>query len=364
MVEASAAPHIRGRCPATSLTDSPSHGCWPSAVILQKRRDEPRENMNNFIRPPVLYPSTVVFVDDNDGYLDALRRFFPDPATNLFFTRPQTALAFIRQHARENSLEFAPASACVSETGFERYVESSAERDVLARGSRFAEVAAVVVDFDMPGMNGVEFLSSISNLRCAKVLLTGVADETVAVKAFNAGIVDLYLRKTDIDSANRLSNFLKDAKNRHCLEAGWLALGESGVTYCDPRTRKVIDELVATHGIVEYYWRPEQDAILMFDRAGSPSVFVAWAENDWISQGEIVADEDGPAELLKQMAVREVMPVFWPNLAYRSGVRFRTLTPQPVPDWDDVFYCWTPIDAADLGLDLVTFAQWRNERNR
>lgn len=154
--------------------------------------------MNNFIRPPVLYPSTVVFVDDNDGYLDALRRFFPDPATNLFFTRPQTALAFIRQHARENSLEFAPASACVSETGFERYVESSAERDVLARSSRFAEVAAVVVDFDMPGMNGVEFLSSISNLRCAKVLLTGVADETVAVKAFNAGIVDLYLRKTDI----------------------------------------------------------------------------------------------------------------------------------------------------------------------
>jgi CheY-like chemotaxis protein len=341
-----------------------SSGGWPAAAILRRRRDEPRENMNNFIRPPVLYPSTVVFVDDNDGYLDALRRFFPDITTNLFFTRPQTALAFIRQHARENSLEFAPASACVSETGFERYVESSAERDILARGARFSEVAAVVVDFDMPGMSGVEFLSAISNLRCAKVLLTGVADETVAVKAFNAGIVDLYLRKTDIDSANRLANFLKDAKNRHCSEGGWLALGDSGMTYCDPRTRKVIDELVAAHNIVEYYWRPEQDAILMFDRAGNPSVFVAWAENDWISQGEIVADEDGPADLLKQMAVREVMPVFWPNLAYRSGMNFRTLTPQPVPGWGDVFYCWSPIDSADVGMNLVTFAQWRNERNR
>jgi CheY-like chemotaxis protein len=311
-----------------------------------------------------MYPATVVFVDDNDSYLDALRRFFADVSTNLFFTRPQSALAFIRQHARENSLEFSPASACVSETGFERYVETSAERDILARDSRFEEVAAVVVDYDMPGMSGVELLSSISHLRCAKVLLTGVADETVAVKAFNAGIVDLYLRKTDVDSANRLVHFLKDAKSRHCSAGGWLALGENGVTYCDPRTKQVIDDVVAAEGIVEYYWRPEQNAILMFDRAGNPSVFVAWAENDWISQGEIVADESGPAELLRQMAVRQVMPLFWPYLAYRSGPNFRTLTPRNVPGWDDAFYCWTRIDAAEVGLDLLTFSQWRNERNR
>ena len=320
--------------------------------------------MNNFIRPPVSYPSTVVFVDDNDSYLDALRRFFPDVSTNLFFSRPQTALAFIRQHARENSLEFASASACLSETGFERFVETSAERDILARASRFSEVAAVVVDYDMPGMNGVDFLASISHLRCAKVLLTGVADETVAVKAFNARIVDLYLRKTEADSANRLTHFLRDAKARHCSEAGWLALGENGLTYCDPRTKKVIDDVVAAEGIVEYYWRPEQNAILMFDRAGNPSVFVAWAENDWISQGEIVADGSGPAELLRQMAVREVMPLFWPHLAYRADTPFKVLMPHKIPGWDDAFYCWTPIDAAEVGLDVATFSQWRKESAR
>ncbi|WGS52497.1 response regulator [Paraburkholderia sp. D15] len=315
--------------------------------------------MNNFIRPPVLHPATVVFVDDNDRYLDALRRFFPDTSTNLFFARPQTALAFIRQHARENSLEFASASACLSETGIERLVETSSERDILARASRFSEVAAVVVDYDMPGMSGVEFLSSISNLRCAKVLLTGVADEAVAVKAFNAGIVDLYLRKTDADSANRLVHFLNDAKNRHCSEGGWLALGDNGLTYCDPRTRKAIDEVVAAQGIVEYYWRPEQNAILMFDRAGQPSVFVAWAEHDWISQGEIVADESGPVELLRQMAVREAMPLFWPHLAYRGGQPFRALAPRKIPGWEDAFYGWSPIDRSEVGMDLVTYAQWR-----
>ncbi|MFM0077832.1 response regulator [Paraburkholderia sediminicola] len=318
--------------------------------------------MNNFIRPPVFYPTSVVFVDDSDSYLDALRRFFPDISTNLFFTRPQTALAFIRKHARENSLVFAPASAGLSEIGLERFVETSAERDVLARNTRFSEVAAVVVDYDMPGLSGVEFLSSISNLRCAKVLLTGVADETVAVKAFNAGIVDLYLRKTDADSANRLVHFLKDARNTHCSEAGWLGLGENGMTYCDPRTKKVIDVVVAAENIVEYYWRPEQNAILMFDRAGNPSVFLAWAENDWIAQAEIVADESGPADLLRRMAVRESMPVFWPHLAFRPGTNFKTVTPQTIPDWDDAFYGWTRIDSTDVGLNTLTFSQWRGDR--
>lgn len=319
------------------------------------------KNMNNFIRPPVFYPSTVVFVDDNDSYLDALRRFFPDISTNLFFARPQTALPFIRQHAREHSLAFSPASASLSETGLERYVESSAERDILTRDSRFGEVAAVVVDFDMPGMSGVDFLSSISHLRCSKVLLTGVADETVAVKAFNAGIVDLYLRKTDTESANRLVHFLKDARNRHSSESGWVGLGDNGMTYCDPRTRRVIDEVVAAEGIVEYYWRPEQDAILMFDRYGDPSVFVAWAENDWLSQGEIVADENGPAELLKKMAVREAMPLFWPHLAFRPDAQFRTLTPRAIPGWDDAFYCWSKIEAREVGLKPMTYAQWRSD---
>ncbi len=339
----------------------------PVTVTLCGGPTNHAKNMNKFIRPPVSYPTTVVFVDDNDNYLDALRRFFPDVSTNLFFSRPQAGLAFIRQHARENTLEFAPASACLSETGFDRFVETSPQRDVLARATRFSEVAAVVVDYDMPGVSGVEFLSSISNLHCAKILLTGVADETVAVKAFNAGIVDLYLRKTDADSANRLVHFLKDAKSRHCSEMGWLALGENGMTYCDPRTRKVLDEVVKDKGIVEYYWRPEQNAILMFDREGRGSVFVAWAEHDWISQGEIVADESGPAELLKQMAVREVMPLFWPHLAYRSGVEFRMLKPQPIPGWGDAFYCWSPIETPEVvqaGVRPLTYAQWRSDRAR
>jgi len=69
-------------------------------------------------------------------------------------------------------------------------------------------------------------------------------------------------------------------------------------------------------------------------------------------------------DLLKQLAVREVMPLFWPDLAYRAGMQFRTLTPCGIPGWDDGFYGWTRIEPGEVGLDLVTFARWRSEHNR
>jgi hypothetical protein len=64
----------------------------PVTVTLCGGPTNHAKNMNKFIRPPVSYPTTVVFVDDNDNYLDALRRFFPDVSTNLFFSRPQAGL--------------------------------------------------------------------------------------------------------------------------------------------------------------------------------------------------------------------------------------------------------------------------------
>ncbi|MDE1179419.1 response regulator [Paraburkholderia sp.] len=302
--------------------------------------------MNNFMRPPVYYPAAVVFVDDSDSYLGALRRYFPDMSADLFFTRPQHALAFIREHVRERTA---------------RSVESLAERDILARHARFSEVAAIVVDYDMPEMSGVEFLSSIPNLQCAKVLLTGVADERIAMQAFNAGIVDLYLRKSDLDSASRLTHFLKEAIGWHCSQNG-LGSVEKAVTYSDPRTRNVIDTLIATENIVEYYWRPKQNAVLMFDRAGKPSVFVAWRADDWAFHAETVTANGGSAELRNVMDRREAMPVFWPHETFQPDAEFRALTPRAIPDFDGAYYCWMPLDPAQLDVSPLSFADWRKDQ--
>ena len=62
------------------------------------------------------------------------------------------------------------------------------------------------MDIRMPEVDGIEFLASIRGVACTKILLTGAAGETEAVDAFNAGLIDFYLKKTDAGMTRKLAS--------------------------------------------------------------------------------------------------------------------------------------------------------------
>lgn len=313
--------------------------------------------MHSFTRQPVLYPVSVMFLDDSSDFLHALRGAFPDERLNRFFTQPQAALDFLSlrdagmPHERDADADYFDV---------ERKGGNAIGRDALSDPTRFDQVAAVVVDYEMPEADGIQFLSSIRDAGCARILLTGVAGDHEAVDAFNAGLIDFYLKKTDVDMPRKLATVLEGAKRRHCATKGHISLHGAGSTYRDPRVAKLIDEVARREDIVEYYWRPEQDAVLMFDSAGAPSVFLAWNDEDWSFQCDIVTDEGGPAELRRGMQARSAMPLFWPYQAYRPDLTdIRCVVPLPVPGWSGTFYSWSRLDEAAIEGELLTFARWR-----
>jgi CheY-like chemotaxis protein len=316
--------------------------------------------MSSFVRQPVLYPVTSVFLDDSADFLHALRGIFPDPHLNPSFTSARDALRFIL--ARSDRI--APGRLSGADySEFEKKGGSALGRDVLMDDVRFEEIAAVVVDYEMPEVNGVEFLASIRSIPCTKILLTGTADEVEAVSAFNAGLIDFYLKKTDPGMTRKLAGAIKDAKAKHCAQRGYISVHDVGSTYCDPRTTAVLNEVVAREGIAEYYWRPEQDVLLMFDADGNPGIFLAWADSDWRFQCGVLTDEGGASALRKEMEARRLMPVFWPSQTYRAGLTdLRFETPLPIPDWPGAFYCWSRIDPRELETAVQTCAQWRQGR--
>ncbi|TKC91110.1 response regulator [Trinickia terrae] len=316
--------------------------------------------MTFFVRQPVFYPVSVVFLDDNPDFLNALRGLFPDGRTNRFFTKPQAALSFMSARHHEQ-LRRMPS---LGFSDFEQNGTTAIGQDVLIDDSRFEEVAAIVVDYEMPEMNGIEFLSSINNVACTKILLTGIAGDSEAVDAFNSGLIDFYLKKSDPRMAEKLAAYLADAQTKHCVARGHISLHSVGATYCDPTTVAVLNEIVTRERIAEYYWRPEQNAILMFDFAGNPSIFLAWGNADWLFQCDIVTDEGGPATLRQEMEARRIMPLFWPLQAYRHGMtNMRSASPIPIPGRSDAFYSWTRLDSSGPKPEPLTFARWRENRD-
>lgn len=314
--------------------------------------------MSSIVRQPVFYPVSVVFVDDSADFLHALRGFFPDAPMHRFYTDPREALAHVSAHAGRHAAKSLVSGRAWSE--FEKKGGNALGEDVMADAARFDDIAALVVDCEMPGMDGIQFLSSVSDATCTKILLTGTADESHAVEAFNAGLIDYYLKKTDPVMARKLARVLAEAKQKYCGGHGHIGVHGVGSIYANRHTREVLDALAVRERIVEYYWRPEQNAVLTFDAQGNAGVFVAWDSHDWAAQCDVVADEGGPAALLDAMIARSVMPVFWPREAYGPGLReVGMMTPTPIPGVEGAHYCWTRLDALALEPGLLTFASWR-----
>ncbi|WP_028221821.1 response regulator [Paraburkholderia oxyphila] len=316
--------------------------------------------MSDFTRQPVSFPASVVFLDDSVGFLSALRSMFPDTRTHHFFARPGQALDFVMRNgypARGARLAGRDYAAVDCGAG------NAVGDDIMEDGNRFQSVAAVVVDYEMPEIDGLTFLSQMKGIDCTRVLLTGKAGAPEAVDAFNAGLIDYYLKKSDAEMIVKLRALLGEARRKHCMSRGLVSVHDTGAVYSRPETIAVLENLARRESITEYYWRPDGNAILTFDAAGEAGIFLAWDETDWALQCDVIADEGGPRELLDEMNARRTMPVFWPHQAYRPGAEIvRYAVPHPINGLPGAFYSWTRLDGDDLLARPLTFADWRLEQ--
>jgi response regulator RpfG family c-di-GMP phosphodiesterase len=120
----------------------------------------------------------ILFVDDEDNVLRALKRLFIDEPYEVF-TAPSGKEAL----------------------------------DIVAAN----ELAVIVSDQRMPGMTGAEFLSKAKDIRpdAVRIVLTGYADVQAAISAINQGGAYRYLTKPWNDS--ELILMVRDAEETHRL---------------------------------------------------------------------------------------------------------------------------------------------------
>jgi len=149
-------------------------------------------------------PGTVVFLDDDPDYLEMLALVLPRQWHLKLFLRPTDCIAHLLQEP-----PFWEADAWNQQQLIGLWREGKPLiPQILAYWSRYTERYALsrvcVVDFSMPGMDGLQVLSELGDWPGARVLLTGQADEQVAVRAFNRGLIDQFIPKQTQDISRRL----------------------------------------------------------------------------------------------------------------------------------------------------------------
>ncbi len=269
--------------------------------------------------PVCYFPTTVLFVDDNRHFLQSLPlRLDHHHILPKLYSDPHNALQFLTVDYQIQSF----IHRCFLQTGEETGNFHSIEINVNAihqeiyNDARFQEVSMMVVDYSMPGLNGLELSRKAKehNPRLKILLLTGEADEKLAVRAFNDGLIDKFLRKDTPDFHQDLNDAIQELQYQyfnHLTELAFDGLiteaNSSLACLRDPAYIKLFSDLIANHKIVEYYLTDTWGSFLLLDFQGKP-FWLAFKNDQGMEDAYQVAfhaDEAFPDDLLAAMEKRE-----------------------------------------------------------
>jgi len=233
--------------------------------------------------PPFYYPSMVVFVDDSRDFLDNLSLQLDAGLAFRLYESATEALTALNNSAAQPSQEegFFSVSRFGDELPLSHQLLDLNLNSIVQRvqnPQRFEQVSVVVVDYDMPEIDGLALCQNIKNRGIKKILLTGKADEKLAVQAFNQGLIDRFILKQDTEVIPQLKQAIIDLQQ----------------SYFEDLAHTVL----------------EAQGFLMLDASGAASLLIVKTADELNSHTEIAQDQAAPAQLVELLKSKRVVPYF------------------------------------------------------
>jgi len=277
--------------------------------------------------PAYQHPTLVVVVDDSASFLESLKFQMKPSITLKSFCDPYAAIQWLKQSADINvGHDNLPGVEHPGAMGAE-WIER-----IVADPQRFGTNAVVVVDYAMPTLDGLDFCRALAGLACKKILLTGAANEMVAVEAFNQGLIDRYLKKQNPGVLDRLELEIEQLQQEYFIEKSDLfqdyLVKPSFSFLSDPVFARLARSLAQRHGFVEHFIFSEPMGLLFFDADGKPTLMVVETKAGFAAHLDIAQEYGAPAELKTALNEQKVVPFFW-----KSGGMFT----EKSNDWQQ--YC-------------------------
>jgi CheY-like chemotaxis protein len=228
--------------------------------------------------PCCFHPTRVVVVDDNREFLNNLDPILSqDYSSYMYFKNPQKALYHLNEVYQPNPFPNRYI-ASLDETEHEhRWMDVNIldTHHEIYRPQRFEEISVVVADYSMPGMNGLELCRQIKDPHIQKILLTGLADESKAIEAFNEGIIQHFITKQSLQMVERLNQAIEAAQWRYFNRFSEVAI--KAITIADSEKHAIVDphfneffkKLIKQHGFREAYLCESMGSYLLIKDDGS-----------------------------------------------------------------------------------------------
>lgn len=287
--------------------------------------------------PIFYYNSTVMLVDDDEMFTRALSNILRDKYITKSFNNPKVGLAY---YQNKDSL-YASCSLLKPDTGHDRYdainyvpvgLNIADLQRLNANPARKDEISVLIVDYDMPEMNGVELCRRLAGYSVKKILLTGMATISIAIDALNKGEIDCYLTKGSEKLAEEIHYHVNMLMNKYYsdLTAPLLSHLEADnkLALSDPKFVEYVNDNYLSQSACEYSLI-DKNGSLVIREDDQTRYLIVQTEKSMDNFVELNDDVADATPYLDSVKARESIPFF--------GVGAECWQ-FPVSEWSEHFY--------------------------
>jgi len=271
--------------------------------------------------PLFYFRPTICFVDDDPLFLEALTLSFTDHYNCITFTNPEEAVQFLTSYKPPLAkIKFTHDLIESDSFGLSHQLPLNTNISEIAQLTHLAqkhtEIAALIVDQNMPQLSGLEVCLKLKGTPFKKILLTGETSHEKAVDAFNHGLINKFIHKDKVvaelkKSINELASLYFHEKTANLLSQ----LESSRLSpLSDPIFVSFFKSWCESNKIQEFYLINKQGSFLAKDGQSKSHYFVLLSEHEksaFLNLNDEASDKVEP--LLNRLATGEVIPFFGPG---------------------------------------------------
>lgn len=269
-------------------------------------------------------PSQVVCVDDNPVFLGNFKANCPSMA-HVTFDHSFEALRYLKANAMDQAVKRWVSAA--DDQNNNQAITQIDLRDIhhdVYNPARFREISVLFIDYEMPGLKGLEICEALKDTPMKKVLLTAEASADLAVEAFNKKLIDQFIPKKDLKKINleqlvrQLQHAYFTEKSQHVIDA-MAHIAEPLVFLTDPVFLDFFAALREQYQIVEYYLLDNQGSFLMLDRRGNPFWLVVKDDQAMQELTEFAEIQEAPSHIYNALKTRASVPFFYSDQDFAAA---------------------------------------------
>lgn len=221
-------------------------------------------------------PGGVVFLDDDRDYLEMLAEVMPPDWYVRLFISPAACIALLEQERQRSESDLWAQREIIN-----YWREGASLIPRILRywredgTTRLGLIRVCVVDYAMPAMSGLRVLDEVSSWPGQRILLTGRADEQLAISAFNRGLIEQFIPKQTPDIGRRLSSVIQSQRRlaNERYQQIWRATlsREQHMLLSEPAIAQALEQLALKQDWIEHVVIGAPFGVLALDRQGDAS---------------------------------------------------------------------------------------------